>query len=88
MIACMGGWCRSRERCAHYVSDSKVISERLCGDNEEPEPVRHLLRGVQAPVSGEIDHQDAPGKQRAGFDRTERGWQEMARVESEEPEGL
>jgi len=30
MIACMGGWCRVRDICRHYVSDGDVIVERLC----------------------------------------------------------
>lgn len=37
MIACMGGFCNSRDRCAYYYSDSKVRCERLCGDIEEVE---------------------------------------------------
>mgnify|MGYP003441246997 CR=1 FL=1 len=38
MIACMGGWCRSRVRCTHYhYRDSELLTERLCGPIEEPE---------------------------------------------------
>lgn len=39
---CMGGWCRSRDRCAHYVLGDAALppSERLCWSVEEPEPVR------------------------------------------------
>lgn len=88
MISCMGGWCRSRERCAHYIFDSKIISERLCGDHEEPEPVRHLLRGVEAPVSGKGADQDASAGQGQSLDGVERGQQEVARVQSQVPEGV
>jgi hypothetical protein len=36
MIACMGGWCRSRERCAHYYeTKTELLTERLCGKEEE-----------------------------------------------------
>ena len=39
---CMGGWCRSRDRCAHYLLGDVELppSERLCGRIEEPEPAR------------------------------------------------
>ena len=41
MIPCMGGWCRSRERCANYYAQSPLTpSERLCGSVEEPNPIR------------------------------------------------
>lgn len=41
VIACMGGWCRHREKCAHYHSASRVITERLCPpDHDEPEPLK------------------------------------------------
>lgn len=43
MIACMGGWCRQREKCAHYTAPSRVISERLCDKaKEEPEYVKAI----------------------------------------------
>jgi hypothetical protein len=29
--SCMGGWCRERERCAHYLArDRREPAERLC----------------------------------------------------------
>lgn len=42
ILPCMGGWCRSRDRCLHYVFGSADLtpSERLCGATEEPEPVK------------------------------------------------
>lgn len=60
MISCMGGWCKSRDRCAHYHETSTIVAERLCGEREEPEFVkdyRYLVGGIQAPVSGEVSNQ-------------------------------
>lgn len=38
LVPCMGGWCRSREKCAHYYTQSpNMPAERLCGPQEEPE---------------------------------------------------
>jgi hypothetical protein len=37
MIACMGGFCNSRDKCANYYSDNSIISERICGEIEEVE---------------------------------------------------
>ena len=39
MIRCLGGWCVSRDRCAHYYSESETFSERLCDQVEEIEPI-------------------------------------------------
>jgi hypothetical protein len=40
MIPCMGGFCASRERCAHYYAESYLRpSERLCGKEERPRPI-------------------------------------------------
>ena len=42
MIQCMGGWCRSRNECAHYVAPpikGMAPRERLCGEQEQPEPI-------------------------------------------------
>ena len=45
MIPCLGGWCLSRERCAHYYAQSDLTpSERLCGEVEEIEPLGHEVR--------------------------------------------
>ena len=47
MIACMGGWCASRDKCQHYYVHSKIIVERLCGKLEEPEiATRHVQCGL------------------------------------------
>ena len=46
MIACMGGWCASRDKCQHYYVHSKVIVERLCGKLEEPELVKPELHSI------------------------------------------
>lgn len=27
---CMGGWCKAREKCAHYHAEGGVLIERLC----------------------------------------------------------
>lgn len=43
MKACMGGWCRSREKCAHYHVPASLRHspvERLCGQAEQPQPMR------------------------------------------------
>ena len=40
MISCMGGWCKNREKCQHYFANHKIIVERLCGEKEEPEPLK------------------------------------------------
>lgn len=41
MIPCMGGWCQSRDKCAHHVKGwSENPAERLCPSGEEsPEPI-------------------------------------------------
>lgn len=45
MIACMGGWCCSRDRCANYYAPmNNHFVERLCGEVEEPEPVLQSQR--------------------------------------------
>ncbi len=44
MIACMGGWCNSRESCGHYWSDSPHMAERLCDEMEEVERISHEVR--------------------------------------------
>jgi hypothetical protein len=42
-VQCMGGWCRSRERCQHYrarrVPGHRPV-ERLCGAKEQPLEIR------------------------------------------------
>ena len=47
MSACMGGWCRKRDKCALYVAQSPAILERLCepGQLDSFEPLK-VLRGV------------------------------------------
>lgn len=32
---CMGGWCKSRENCANYVTEDKEPRERLCAPGED-----------------------------------------------------
>lgn len=45
IVACMGGFCRSRDRCAHHHSPSRTVVERLCDrGTEEPEPLSELKR--------------------------------------------
>lgn len=51
MIQCMGGFCRSRDSCAHYVAmptPGMRPSERLCGDVEEPEQIRETAAQLDA----------------------------------------
>ena len=43
LLQCMGGWCRQRASCAHYVAPpvpGREPAERLCGPEEKREPVR------------------------------------------------
>lgn len=38
---CLGGFCHSRDGCAHYHSTLDVKpADRLCGKVEEPEPIK------------------------------------------------
>ena len=46
MISCMGGWCKNREKCQHYFAEHKIIVERLCGEKEEPEPIKQKDQNV------------------------------------------
>lgn len=43
IVACMGGWCRRRNSCAHYHAPHHIaIAERLCEKgNDDPESVRY-----------------------------------------------
>jgi hypothetical protein len=55
-VACMGGWCRRREACAHYWADAPVaVSERLCAPGED-DP--QLLRSAQQRTAAQ-ERQDA-----------------------------
>lgn len=38
MIPCMGGNCIKRDKCANYYAEGVPV-ERLCGIEEEPEPI-------------------------------------------------
>lgn len=41
LIPCMGGFCASRDKCAHYHSElERDPVERLCGATEEPEEIK------------------------------------------------
>jgi hypothetical protein len=45
IVACLGGWCQQREKCAHYWSPSRTMVERLCEkSNDEPTPVDKSLK--------------------------------------------
>ena len=47
MIACMGGWCLSRQKCANYhapVISTDSIVERLCGEEEEVDSCREVSK--------------------------------------------
>lgn len=50
IVACMGGWCVHRTRCAHHYSQSQVVSERLCPKGSpQPVEVMPLVRDAQLP---------------------------------------
>ncbi len=54
MIACMGGFCQSRTKCAHYYAQSNSEPcERLCGTIEEPEPIpmKFVESGLAGPMN-------------------------------------
>ena len=55
--ACLGGWCRFRDRCGrHVASDRSNVSERLCAvGHETPEPV--LVAGGVAEHAQQQDQQ-------------------------------
>jgi len=41
LIPCLGGFCKSRDKCLNYLSESVGNPvERLCGTEDEPELVR------------------------------------------------
>lgn len=85
MISCMGGWCKFRETCFHYVSNYVIVQERLCKQHEH---YRHLLGASQTPVSGAL--LDPIEVERQGQGPSGVVWrrQEVARVSSEEPAGI
>ena len=46
ILQCMGGWCTSREHCAHYHAPKVPLlspSERLCGAFPSPEPLPGIM---------------------------------------------
>ena len=49
MIACMGGWCRSREKCADYhLTAASRIEDRRCPPGQELPDRRSLHQVLQA----------------------------------------
>jgi hypothetical protein len=53
IVACMGGFCPVRDRCAHYHAVSRTVSERLCErGREEPEPIPATERRFDAWIAG------------------------------------
>ena len=57
LVACMGGWCRKREHCAHFHAiDRSSPSERLCMPGQDG-------RGMAQPV---VIHIPAGGWERTG----------------------
>lgn len=48
IVACMGGFCQSREMCAHYQLSADFPVERLCGEQEEPELIRSYEKEERA----------------------------------------
>jgi hypothetical protein len=56
MIPCMGGFCTSREDCAHYYAESHLRpAERLCGNVEHPERVGSAAKGEVLKESAKAD---------------------------------
>jgi hypothetical protein len=35
-LGCAGGWCQSREKCAHYLLGQATEDIRLCSKEENP----------------------------------------------------
>ena len=54
LVQCMGGgWCRSRDKCAHFYAPRLVglePAERLCGKVEEPEPIKPAVGATLSPA--------------------------------------
>lgn len=42
LLGCTGGWCSSREKCAHYLQGQANDDIRLCGETEEPMVVKEV----------------------------------------------
>lgn len=43
IVQCMGGWCKQRDKCVHYIAPhtlGRQPVERLCGKVEEPETIK------------------------------------------------
>lgn len=66
MSACMGGFCRIRDKCSLYVSTSPVIHERLCelGQTDSFEPIKL----VRSPGTWELRASLAPMRRADVFD--------------------
>ena len=60
MIACMGGFCYSRDKCANYLLGDfyRQYSERLCGIEEEPE---YICRKEHGNTKGKTTGDALPG---------------------------
>lgn len=44
---CTGGWCASREKCAHYLMRTATEDIRLCGKEENPMVVKELSHDLE-----------------------------------------
>jgi hypothetical protein len=55
VLPCMGGWCKQRDKCLHYVKPDKshTPSERLCGASEDPEPIRSRTEQHKAELASD-----------------------------------
>ena len=54
ILQCLGGWCSSRESCAHYWAEpvpGRMPVERLCGIEEEPEQEAGRVANSSRPVA-------------------------------------
>jgi hypothetical protein len=64
LVPCMGGWCRSRNACAHHYAQTlpdRDPVERLCAKGvDEPAPVRWMAQeGRFSPDRGTNEAVDA-----------------------------
>lgn len=60
MIACMGGWCNTRDRCANYYAKGNPV-ERLCGPTEEIQLFVGQDRAIRDPEITFSDQQGVRG---------------------------
>ncbi|MEY4635645.1 MAG: hypothetical protein RJA55_1443 [Acidobacteriota bacterium] len=58
IMQCMGGWCRSRDKCAHYVAagiPGRAPVERLCEPRlDEPQTMKVANKVIHMPAQEDV----------------------------------